>query len=117
MQGRGGPHTSYAGYGQNACNFSGFTELSGWPDRIASQPWGAYTDYVCCRFTAFSLIAALIQKKLTGKGQYIEQSQFESSLHFLMPAIMDYQVNGHIMGAHGQPHPHFLPARGFPVPG
>ncbi len=109
MQGRGGPHTSYAGYGQNACNFSGFAELSGWPDRKASQPWGAYTDYVCCRFTAFSLIAALIQKKLTGKGQYIEQSQFESSLHFLMPAIMDYQVNGHIMGRMGNRTPIFSP--------
>jgi benzylsuccinate CoA-transferase BbsF subunit len=34
MQGRGGPHTAYAGYGQNAVNFSGFTEVSGWPDRL-----------------------------------------------------------------------------------
>ncbi|MFA5309720.1 MAG: CoA transferase [Dehalococcoidales bacterium] len=105
MQGRGGPHSSYAGYGQNACNFSGFTELSGWPDRKASQPYGAYTDYVCCRFSAFALIGALIQKKLTGKGQYIEQSQFESSIHFLMPAVMDYQVNGNIMGRMGNRTP------------
>lgn len=109
MQGRGGPHSSYAGYGQNACNFSGFAEISGWPDRKASQPWGAYTDYVCCRFAAFALIGALIQKKLTGKGQYIEQSQFESSLHFLMPAIMDYQVNGKIMGRMGNRTPLFAP--------
>jgi crotonobetainyl-CoA:carnitine CoA-transferase CaiB-like acyl-CoA transferase len=109
MQGRGGPHTSYAGYGQNACNFSGFAELSGWPDRKASQPWGAYTDYVCCRFSAFALIGALIQKKLTGKGQYIEQSQFESSLHFLMPAIMDYQVNQNVMTRMGNRTPLFSP--------
>jgi benzylsuccinate CoA-transferase BbsF subunit len=109
MQGRGGPHTSYAGYGQNACNFSGFAELSGWPDRMASQPWGAYTDYVCCRFSAFALIGALIHKKLTGEGQYVEQSQFESSLHFLMPAIMDYQVNNHVMGRMGNRTPIFSP--------
>jgi benzylsuccinate CoA-transferase BbsF subunit len=51
----------------------------------------------------------LIQKKLTGKGQYIEQSQFESSLHFLMPAIMDYQVNGNIMGRMGNRTPLFSP--------
>ncbi len=109
MQGRGGPHTSYAGYGQNACNFSGFADLSGWPDRKASQPWGAYTDYVCCRFSAFALIGALIHKKLTGQGQYIDQSQFESSLHFLMPAIMDYQVNNHIMTRMGNRTPLFSP--------
>jgi benzylsuccinate CoA-transferase BbsF subunit len=109
MQGRGGPHTSYRGYGQNACNFSGFADLSGWPDRKASQPWGAYTDYVCCRFAAFALVGALIRKKLTGKGQYVEQSQFESSLHFLMPAIMDYQVNNHIINRMGNRTPIFAP--------
>jgi benzylsuccinate CoA-transferase BbsF subunit len=109
MQGRGGPHSSYAGYGQNACNFSGFAGLSGWPDRKPSQPWGAYTDYICCRFAAFALIGALIHKKLTGQGQYIEQSQFESSLHFLMPAIMDYQVNGNIMSRMGNRSPIFSP--------
>ena len=109
MQGRGGPHSSYAGYGQNACSFSGFTELSGWPDRMASAPYGAYTDYVCCRLSAFALIGALIQKKLTGKGQYIEQSQFESSIHFLMPAVMDYQVNGNIMTRMGNRTPLFSP--------
>ena len=91
MQGRGGPHSSYAGYGQNACNFSGFTELSGWPDRMPSAPHGAYTDYVCARLSGFALLAALIHRRETGEGQLIEQSQFESSLHFLMPAVMDYQ--------------------------
>ena len=105
MQGRGGPHSSYAGYGQNACNFSGFTELSGWPDRMPSAPYGAYTDYVCCRFSAFALVAALIHRRRTGVGQWIEQSQFESSIHFLMPAVMDYQVNGNIMERLGNQTP------------
>ncbi len=105
MQGRGGPHSSYAGYGQNACNFSGFTELTGWPDRMPSAPHGAYTDYVCARLSAFALLAALIHRRKTGQGQYIEQSQFESSLHFLLPAVMDYQVNGNIMRRNGNRTP------------
>ena len=101
MQGRGGPHSSYAGYGQNACNFSGFTEVTGWPDRMPSAPYGAYTDYVCARFSAFALLSALIHRRRTGQGQLIEQSQFESSLHMLMPAVMEYQVNGTIMQRNG----------------
>jgi crotonobetainyl-CoA:carnitine CoA-transferase CaiB-like acyl-CoA transferase len=105
MQGRGGPHTAYAGYGQNACNFSGFTELSGWPDRIPSAPYGAYTDYVCARTAAFGILSALISRRRTGRGQYVEQSQFESSVHFLLPAIMDYQVNGNIMHRNGNRTP------------
>jgi len=59
MQGRGGPHSAYAGYGQNAVNFCGFSEVSGWPDRLPSPPYGAYTDYVSCRFAAFAIMADL----------------------------------------------------------
>ena len=101
MQGRGGPHTSYAGYGQNAVNFSGFSEVTGWPDRLPSPPYGAYTDYVSCRFAAFSIMSALLYRKRTGKGQYIEQSQFETSIQFMAPPIMDYQINGKVMGRNG----------------
>jgi crotonobetainyl-CoA:carnitine CoA-transferase CaiB-like acyl-CoA transferase len=109
MQGRGGPHTSYAGYGQNAVNFAGFSEVSGWPDRLPSPPYGAYTDYVSCRFAAFAIMAALEYRRRTGKGQYIEQSQFESSVQFFAPPIMDYQINGKVMGRNGNRHPSAAP--------
>ncbi|MDD5402747.1 MAG: CoA transferase [Dehalococcoidales bacterium] len=109
MQGRGGPHTSYAGYGQNAVNFSGFSEVTGWPDRLPSPPYGAYTDYVSCRFAAFAIMAALEYRRRTGKGQYIEQSQFESSIQFFSPPIMDYQINGKIMGRNGNRLPTAAP--------
>ncbi len=101
MQGRGGPHSSYAGYGQNAVNFSGFSEVTGWPDRLPSPPYGAYTDYVSCRFAAFAIMAALEYRRRTGKGQYIDQSQFESSVQFFAPPVMDYQINGNIMKRNG----------------
>jgi benzylsuccinate CoA-transferase BbsF subunit len=101
MQGRGGPHTSYAGYGQNAVNFSGFSEVTGWPDRLPSPPYGAFTDYISCRFAAFSILSALLYRRQTGKGQYIEQSQFETSIQFMAPPIMDYQINGKVMGRNG----------------
>jgi crotonobetainyl-CoA:carnitine CoA-transferase CaiB-like acyl-CoA transferase len=109
MQGRGGPHTSYAGYGQNAVNFSGFTEITGWPDRLPSPPYGAFTDYVSCRYAAFAMMAALMYRKKTGKGQYIEQSQFETSVQHLAPPVMDYQINGTIMNRNGNRYPTAAP--------
>jgi crotonobetainyl-CoA:carnitine CoA-transferase CaiB-like acyl-CoA transferase len=109
MQGRGGPHSSYAGYGQNAVNFCGFSEVSGWPDRLPSPPYGAYTDYVSCRFAAFSLMAALDYRRRTGKGQYIDQSQFESSVEFFASPIMDYQINGNVMKRNGNRLPTAAP--------
>lgn len=109
MQGRGGPHSSYAGYGQNAVNFSGFSEVTGWPDRLPSPPYGAYTDYVSCRFAAFAIMAALEYRRRTGKGQYIDQSQFESSVQFFAPPVMDYQINGNIMKRNGNRFPFSSP--------
>lgn len=101
MQGRGGPHSSYVGYGTNACSLCGFSEITGWPDRMPAAPYGAYTDYICPRFGTSALIAALEYCRRTGKGQWIEQSQFESSLHFFAPPIMDYMANGRIMQRQG----------------
>jgi benzylsuccinate CoA-transferase BbsF subunit len=101
MQGRGGPHSSYAGYGMNGLNLSGFAEVSGWPDRPPLAPYGAYTDYICARFNALALIAALDYRRKTGKGQYIEQSQFESAVQFLSPEIMNYRTNESVMKRQG----------------
>jgi crotonobetainyl-CoA:carnitine CoA-transferase CaiB-like acyl-CoA transferase len=117
MQGRGGPHSSYAGYGMNAVNLCGFTEVSGSPNGPPSAPYGAYTDYICARFNALALIAALDHRRKTGKGQYIEQSQFETAIHFLSPPIMDYQVNARVTQRRGNRVPNAAPHGVFPCRG
>jgi crotonobetainyl-CoA:carnitine CoA-transferase CaiB-like acyl-CoA transferase len=117
MQGRGGPHSSYAGYGQNAVNFCGLTEVTGWPDRLPSPPYGACSDYISCRFAAFTLLSALAYRRRTGKGQYIDQSQFESTIQFMVAPIMDYQVNGTIMMRNGNRLPYASPHGVFPCKG
>ena len=117
MQGRGGPHSGYAGYGMNAVNLCGFTEVSGWQDKRPAAPHGAYTDYISTRLTALALISALDYRRRTGKGQWIEQSQFETSLHFFAPPIMDYQINGRIMERDGNRYPEAAPHGVFPCKG
>jgi benzylsuccinate CoA-transferase BbsF subunit len=117
MQGRGGPHSSYAGYGQNAINFCGLTEVTGWSDRLPSPPYGACSDYVSCRFAAFAILAALAYRRRTGKGQYIDQSQFESTVQFMTVPLMDYQVNGKILTRNGNRLPYAAPHGVFPCKG
>lgn len=117
MQGRGGPHTSSAGYGFSTCALSGFSEISGWPDRKPAAPPGAYTDYICPRFSTTALIAALEYRRRTGRGQWLEQSQFESSLHFFSPPIMDYLVNKRTTERQGNRLTHASPHGVFPCKG
>lgn len=96
MQGQWGPHSSYKGYGALPAALGGFSELTGWPELQPCIPHGAYVDYICARFSSTALIAALEYRRRTGKGQWIDQSQFETGLHFLSPVILDYAVNGRI---------------------
>ncbi len=117
MQGRGGPHSGYAGYGMNAVNLCGFTEVTGWPDRRPAAPHGAYTDYINTRFDALAIMAALEYRRRTGKGQYIEQSQFETSLHFFAPPVMDYFASGAVMERDGNRSAGAAPHGVFPGQG
>jgi benzylsuccinate CoA-transferase BbsF subunit len=56
-----------------------------------------------------ALIAALIYKRKTGKGQFIELSQLETTLQFLAPPLMDYMINGRIMTRMGNRSPYAAP--------
>jgi benzylsuccinate CoA-transferase BbsF subunit len=94
LMGQSGPLSRFAGFGNLAAALCGFYNLVGWPDRPPSGPFSAYTDYIAPRFGACALIAALIHKRLTGEGQYIDQAQAESALHFLSLPIIDFSANG-----------------------
>jgi crotonobetainyl-CoA:carnitine CoA-transferase CaiB-like acyl-CoA transferase len=93
LMGQNGPLSRFAGFGNLAAALCGFYNLVGWPDRPPSGPFSAYTDYIAPRFGACALMAALIHKKLTGEGQYIDQAQAESALHFLALPIVDFSAN------------------------
>jgi len=117
MQGQTGPHAGYAGVGSMISAVAGFGEISGWPDRTPSPPYGAYSDYFCQRFNAAAIIAALYYRQKTGRGQWLEQSQLENSVYLMSPIFMDYTVNGRITRRYGnrlnQAAPHGVyPCRG-----
>jgi crotonobetainyl-CoA:carnitine CoA-transferase CaiB-like acyl-CoA transferase len=94
LMGQTGPLARFAGFGNLAAALCGFYNLVGWPDRTPSGPFSAYTDYIAPRFGLAALMAALIHRKLTGEGQYIDQAQAESALQFLTVPIVDNAVNG-----------------------
>jgi crotonobetainyl-CoA:carnitine CoA-transferase CaiB-like acyl-CoA transferase len=117
LMGQTGPLAKIAGFGNMAAAISGFTNLTGWPDRPPSGVFGAYTDYVAPRFTAVAILAALDHRRRTGDGQYIDQSQAECAIHFLGPAILDYTVNGRVDERVGNCDASFAPHGVYPAAG
>ncbi|MCZ6889455.1 MAG: CoA transferase [Gammaproteobacteria bacterium] len=102
LRGQTGPERAYSGFGGQGAAIAGLFGLVGWPDRLPTGPWGAYTDFITPRFGITALAAAIYHRRLTGKGQYIDVSQIEAGIRFIEPLILDYCANGTIAERLGQ---------------
>jgi crotonobetainyl-CoA:carnitine CoA-transferase CaiB-like acyl-CoA transferase len=117
LLGQTGPAASLAGYGYHAAAICGFYEITGWNDRPPAGPFNAYTDTIAPRFLAATLMAALDHRRRTGQGQYVDQAQMESSLYFLAPELLDYQVSGRMPRRAGNDSPEAAPHDAYPCAG
>ena len=117
MLGTTGPRSQIRGYGFQLVGYTGFTYITGWPDRIPVQPFGPYTDTIAPRFATSALIMALIHKRRTGKGTYIDLSQHEAGIQFLTPILLDRQINNRIKEREGNSHPLYCPNGVYPCKG
>ena len=115
--GQTGPHANHPGYGSHLTYLSGFPHLTGEPDRPPVLLYGPYVDNVSVVFSSCALIAALDYRHRTGHGQYIDVSQYEVGLQFMIPALLDYQVNGRLMNREGNRSPGAVPHDAYPCVG
>ena len=114
QQGQTGPHAMYAGYGQLAAALAGYYNITGWPDREPAAPYGAYSDFINPPNALAAVISALEFRRRTGKGQHLDLSQFECATQFMTPAIMDFVINGRIMGRKGNSDDEYAPHGVYP---
>ncbi len=94
MFGHSGPMAKHPGLGSQLADLIGFGNLTGWPDRPPVSPPGAYTDFISPYYAVSAVMAALDYRHRTGKGQYIEISQYEAGINFVAPLVMDWFVRG-----------------------
>lgn len=117
MLGSVGPRARVRGYGFQLVGYTGFSHITGWPDKMPIPPFGPYTDSIASRFTASALILALLHRKRTGRGTYIDLSQHEAGIQFLIPMLLNKEINGITKGREGNSHPAFCPHGVYPCRG
>jgi benzylsuccinate CoA-transferase BbsF subunit len=117
LLGQTGPHRNYPGFGSQGAALSGFTFLTGWPDREPVGPFATITDSLAPRFAASALAAGLLYRRRTGRGVYLDLSQVEAAAWSLSPWLVDYAVNGVIRGRDGNRSDHAVPHGAFPCDG
>ena len=116
-QGQYGPYALIPAYGHVAQAIAGLNHLTGWPDGEPVGPYGPYTDFFSPGVLSTVLVAALDYRRRTGKGQYIDATSVETTIHALETAILDYTANGRIQSRMGNRIPRAAPHGAFPCQG
>ncbi len=91
--GRTGVWKEYVSYGQTLQAWSGFTELTGFPETDPSGPASAYSDATGGMAGAQGVLLALLHRARTGRGQMVDLSQFETMSSLLGPLFLELTVN------------------------
>jgi benzylsuccinate CoA-transferase BbsF subunit len=117
QMGQKGPLAKFAGYGLFGVAYSGFSHLTGWPDRDPLPLFNNHSDFIAPWYLITTLIAALIHRRKTGKGMHLDQSQMETGVTFLGPLILDYIFNRRIADRMGNRDPYMAPHSLYPCRG
>lgn len=117
LQGQTGPHAKHRGFGQIASAMSGWYDLTGLEGGEPLGPYSAYSDFICWPYLLSAILVALEVREVTGRGQYIDHAQLETSIHFLAPLLLDLELNGHLASRHGNREDYAAPNNVYPCQG
>jgi crotonobetainyl-CoA:carnitine CoA-transferase CaiB-like acyl-CoA transferase len=92
--GDSGPCRGFVTWGPNIEALSGLSTWSGFPARECTVTQYAYPDAVSALHGLFAVLGALDYRTRTGTGQYINLSQFETTVGVAGHVLMEYLANG-----------------------
>ncbi len=97
MQGQDGPHRDYVGFGSTIAALAGLVHTTGIPGRPPIGTGTHYPDHVPNPGHALvALLAAIYHQQRTGEGQFVELSQFESTVNVVGHGIVYSSLGGTI---------------------
>jgi benzylsuccinate CoA-transferase BbsF subunit/naphthyl-2-methylsuccinate CoA transferase subunit len=103
FQGIDGPHRQYMGYGTNLNALCGLSDRAAAPGQPPFGTGTNYTDHVSVpSHTVFGIMAALLEREITGCGQTVAISQLEAAIGMVPSAPMAYAANKDILPPLGQ---------------
>ena len=116
-QGQTGPRANHPGFGTHLTSLAGFTQLTGWPDRAPSLLWGPYIDYIAVSYGVIAVLAAIEQRRQTGRGCHVDLSQLETGVQFMTPVLLDQFATGRVAERAGNRDPGAAPHGIYPCSG
>lgn len=95
--GQTGPYRERAGFGTPATAFSGYTYISGYPDRPPVLPSISLVDYVTGLFATIGALGALYHRDTAGgDAQEVDVALYESMFRMLEGVVTEYDKLGRV---------------------
>ena len=101
LMGQSGPWSALAGFGNIGAAMSGIQALAGRVGADPVGPYGPYTDFVAPRLALPVLLAALEERRRTGRGRHLDVSQAEAGMQFIAESFAQYSATGSVPQAQG----------------
>ncbi len=115
--GNTGPWKSYLGYGIGQEQLAGMAHLTGYPGEGPMKSGINHGDPITGSHAAGVLLAALRQRRRSGKGMYIDVSQQESSVALMGAELLAYQFKGREPERRGNRSAWYAPCNAYPCAG
>jgi len=107
--GQTGPYAHRAGYDFIIQGMAGLMSVTGDPEGQPQKVGVAVTDIFTGVYSATAILAALVQRGVTGRGQHIDMALLDVATSIMANQAMNYLVSGKVPGLMGNAHPNLAP--------
>lgn len=114
MFGNEGPLSYQTGYAPCFAALSGFSALVGYQGEPPAGMNVRYADSTFGAAAAYAATIALLHRRKTGEGQFIDVSAVEAMTSMIGDGLMDYMLNGSEQQCQGNRHSEMAPHGVFP---
>jgi len=114
MYGNEGPLSYQTGYAPCFAALSGLSSVVGYEDQPPAGMNVRYSDSTFGAYAANAAMAALVHRRRTGEGQFIDVSAVESMSSMIGDALMDFTLNGNIQVCDGNRNAGMAPHGVYP---
>jgi crotonobetainyl-CoA:carnitine CoA-transferase CaiB-like acyl-CoA transferase len=111
--GQTGPYAHRAGYDYIIQGMGGIMSVTGDPEGQPQKVGVAVTDILTGLYSVNAILAALVQRDRTGRGQHIDMALLDTATAFMANQAMNYLVSGAPPERIGNAHQNLTPYQVF----
>jgi len=115
--GKTGPEAGYIAYGTNVEQLAGLVSITGYQGGEPHKSGISYGDPISGTAAAGAVMAALLYRRRSGHGQFIDLAQREALTTLLGEYVVGYSMTGELPRPAGNAHPAWAPHGVYPCAG